>query len=50
MAGTRGLSLATLDALAPVLGLQIVADGPVKVLPMGRPGRKSKAKKGTVRP
>lgn len=46
MDGTQNLTLTTLDALAPVLRLRIVADGPVKVLPMGRPGRKPKAKKG----
>jgi len=46
MAGTRNLTLTTLDALAPVLGLRIVVDGPVNVPPPKRPGRKPKAKKG----
>jgi len=42
MAGRVGLSLPTLDALADVLALRIVADGPVNVPPPGRPGRKPK--------
>jgi hypothetical protein len=46
MAGRLGLSLQTLDALAEVLGLDVVARGPVNVPPLGRPGRKPKAKKG----
>jgi transcriptional regulator with XRE-family HTH domain len=46
MAGKRGLSLTTLDRLAEVLRLRIVADGPVNVPPPGRPGRKPKPKKG----
>ena len=45
MAGTMGLSMAALDALAEVLGLRIVADGPVKVAPPAKPGRKPKAAK-----
>lgn len=44
MAGTMGLSMNALDALAEVLGLRIVADGPVNVLPAEKPGRKPKAK------
>ena len=46
MDGTQNLTLTTLDALAPVLGLRIVVDGPVNVPPPKRPGRKPKAKKG----
>ena len=46
MAGHSGLSIATLDALADVLGLDVVARGPVNVPPPGRPGRKPKPKKG----
>jgi transcriptional regulator with XRE-family HTH domain len=46
MAGTRGLSLATLDALAPVLGLEVVARGMPKAPPRRRPGRKPKRKEG----
>jgi transcriptional regulator with XRE-family HTH domain len=46
MAGYSGLSVATLDALADALGLDVVARGPVNVPPLGRPGRKPKAKKG----
>lgn len=44
MAGTVGLSMNALDTLADVLGLRIVANGPVKVSPAGKPGRKPKAK------
>jgi len=40
MAGTMGLSMSALDDLAEVLRLRIVADGPAKVLPAGKPGRK----------
>ena len=46
MAGKGGLPIESLDALAPVLGLRIVVDGPVNVPPPKRPGRKPKAKKG----
>jgi len=46
MAGKSGLSVQNLDALADVLGLDLVARGPVRVSPPGRPGRKPKAKKG----
>ena len=46
MAGRVGLLMPTLDALADVLGLDLVARGPVNVPPLGRPGRKPKAKKG----
>jgi len=45
MAGHVGLSLPSLDVLADVLGLRIVADGPVKVPPRERPGRKPKCRK-----
>jgi len=45
MAGKRGLSLTTLDRLAEVLRLRIVADGPVNVPPRERPGRKPKCRK-----
>jgi transcriptional regulator with XRE-family HTH domain len=44
MAGKSGLSVKNLDALADVLGLDVVARGPVKVQPPQRPG--FKAKKG----
>jgi transcriptional regulator with XRE-family HTH domain len=40
MAGKTGLTTTSLDALADVLGLRIVADGPVNVLPAEKPGRK----------
>ena len=46
MQGKSGLSVQNLDALADVLGLDVVARGPVRVSPPGRPGRKPKAKKG----
>ena len=46
MQDRSGLSVQTLDALADVLGLDVVARGPVRVSPPGRPGRKPKAKKG----
>jgi cyanate lyase len=46
MAGKSGLSVQNLDALADVLGLNVTARGPAKVLPAGRPGRKPKPKKG----
>ena len=42
MAGKVGLSLESLDRLAVVLGLDVVARGPVKVPPCRRPGRKPK--------
>jgi len=42
MARTRGLSLATLDALAPVLELEVVARGKPKAPPRKRPGRKAR--------
>jgi transcriptional regulator with XRE-family HTH domain len=45
MAGTRGLSLATLDALAPVLGLDVTArNRRPRLSPLSgrRPGRKAK--------
>ena len=43
MSGASGLTTASLDALAEVLGLRVVAEGPVKVLPSAKPGRKAKA-------
>jgi hypothetical protein len=46
MAGHIGLSMHALDLLADVLGLDVVAHGPVNVPPLGRPGRKPKSKKG----
>jgi hypothetical protein len=46
MAGKSGLSVKNLDALADVLGLDVVARGPVKVLPPSRPKRKPKVRKG----
>jgi transcriptional regulator with XRE-family HTH domain len=42
MAGKGGLSVKTLDALADVIGLDVVACGPVKVSPPKKPGRKPK--------
>jgi len=44
MAGKTGLTLATLDRLADVLGLDVVARGLVKVPPKQKPGRKPKRK------
>ena len=46
MTGKGGLSMANLDALADVLGLRIVANGPTEAPQPGKPGRKPKAKKG----
>jgi len=46
MAGKTGLTLASLDRLADVLGLDVVARGPARVSPPAKPGRKPK--KGTV--
>ena len=46
MAGKIGLSWQTLDALADVLGLDVVARGPVRVLPRKKPGRKARRKAG----
>ena len=42
MSGQCGLSMQTLDALANVLGLDVVARGPVKVLPPAKRGPKPK--------
>ena len=42
MAGKVGLTLASLDRLAAVLGLFVVARGPVRVSPPAKPGRKPK--------
>jgi transcriptional regulator with XRE-family HTH domain len=45
MAGTVGLSLAALDSLADVLGLNVTADGPMRLPPpakIGRPPKKGK--------
>lgn len=50
ISGERGLSMENLDALAGVLKLRIVADGPADVLPAGRPGRKPKATRKAGRP
>jgi len=44
MQGRSGLSVQTLDALADVLRLRIVADGPPKVAPPEKPGPKPKKK------
>ena len=42
MADKSGLSVKNLDALADVLGLDVVARGPVRVSPPAKPGRKPK--------
>jgi len=42
MAGHIGLSMHALDVLADVLGLDVVARGPAKILPRERPGPKPK--------
>jgi transcriptional regulator with XRE-family HTH domain len=42
MAGKTGLTLASLDALAGVLRLEIVQLGKPAPIPKGRPGRKRK--------
>jgi len=42
MSGKSGLSLETLDAVADVLGLDVVARGPVRVSPPAKRGRKPK--------
>ena len=42
MAGKGGLSVKTLDALADVIGLDVVARGPVKVSPPAKRGPKTK--------
>ena len=42
MAGKSGLSVKNLDALAGVLGLGLVARGPVRVSPTAKPGCKLK--------
>ena len=44
--GQVSLSLRSLDRLAPVLGLKIVARGPVRVPPPAKRGRKPKRKRG----
>ena len=46
MADKSGLSVKNLDALAGVLGLDVVARGPVRVSPPAKRGRKVKVKKG----
>ncbi|MDD5658355.1 MAG: hypothetical protein PHF00_13980 [Elusimicrobia bacterium] len=48
LADKSGLSVRNLDALADVLGLDVVARVPGKALPPSRPGRKPKARKGGV--
>ena len=45
MAGKTGLTMVSLDALAEVLGLELVARGPVRVLPPQKSGRKPGRKK-----
>ena len=42
MAGHIGLSMHALDALADVMGLDVVARGPLNVPPCQKPGRKPK--------
>jgi len=42
MAGKTGLTLASLDRLADVLGLDVVARGPVRVSPPDKRGPKPK--------
>jgi transcriptional regulator with XRE-family HTH domain len=42
MQDRSGLSVQTLDALADVLGLDVVARGPVRVSPPAKPGPKPK--------
>lgn len=42
MAGKTGLTTASLDRLADVLGLDVVARGPVRVSPPAKPGPKPK--------
>jgi transcriptional regulator with XRE-family HTH domain len=44
ISGKRGLSMEALDALADVLRLRIVADGPIKLPPPLKPGPKPKRK------
>jgi DNA transposition AAA+ family ATPase len=44
VSGQRGLSMEALDALADVLRLSIVADGPIKLPPPLKPGPKPKRK------
>jgi transcriptional regulator with XRE-family HTH domain len=44
MADKSGLSVKNLDALADVLGLDVVARGPVRVLPPAKRGPKPKRK------
>jgi len=46
MAGKGTLSMQTLDAVADLLRIQVVAVNPRPVAPPKRPGRKPKAKKG----
>ena len=47
MAGKAGLSMESLDAVGAILGLRIVAQGPIRVPPRRKPGRKPKSgKKG----
>ena len=49
MAGKVGMTMANLDAVADVLRLDVVARGPVKVLPNQKPGRKPKRKHGAAK-
>ena len=46
MRGKAAITTTTLDALAKVLGLRIVAEGPVKTLAPGKRGRPPKRKEG----
>jgi len=49
MAGKTGLTTASLDRLADVLGLDVVARGPVSVSPKQKPGRKSRQERGAAK-
>jgi len=44
MAGQKGLSLASLDRLADVLGLRIVQEGPQRIPPPAKEGPPRKAR------
>jgi len=49
MAGKTGLTLVSVDALADVLGLDLVARRPVRVLPKQKAGRKPRSGKDRQR-
>ena len=44
MAGKTNLTLTSVDALAVVLGLEIVQRGPLPEIPKGKPGRPRKVR------